>query len=400
VIHIQSKRKPQSLVVPKLFYFCYFAGMAALMPFLALYYQQIGLSARQIGLLSSISPLVLLLAAPLWGALADATQQYRRILLFAISGLLLAVFALSQAHSLLWLLPAIVAYAFFNAPIMPLVDHSVLTLLGERKQEYGRQRVWGAFGWGGMAALAGPIIERWGLAWAFYLCLALMGANLLAGARLIVSPMQLSTPFRRGAQQLLTNWPWLVFLITLFLNGLGMSFTNNFLFLYMNQLQAGESLMGLSLVIATLSEIPVFFFAEHLLARWGARTLLIAALLAQTVRMFAYAAMPVPWLVLPISLLHGLTFSAMWVAAVAYANASAPPGLGATAQGLLSSVSMGLAGMIGALVGGFLYDAVGPAAMFGWAGIGVLAGLIFFSLTNVGGRATQLGKPDAGLHRD
>ncbi len=175
------------------------------MPFLALYYQQLGLSARQIGLLSSISPLVLLLAAPLWGALADATQQYRRILLFAIVGLLVAVFALSQANSLLWLLPALVAYAFFNAPIMPLVDHSVLTLLGERQQEYGRQRVWGAFGWGGMAALAGPIIERWGLAWAFYLCLALMGVNLVAGARLIVSPMHLSTPFRRGAQQLLTN---------------------------------------------------------------------------------------------------------------------------------------------------------------------------------------------------
>src|SRR4051812_1334028 len=92
-----------SMTIPKLFYFCNFAAMAAIMPFLALYYKQVGLTGREIGLVASLSPLVSLLAAPLWGGLADATQQHRRLLFLAISGFLAAVLALSFAHTLLWL---------------------------------------------------------------------------------------------------------------------------------------------------------------------------------------------------------------------------------------------------------------------------------------------------------
>lgn len=373
-----------SMAITKLFYFCNFAALAAVMPFLALYYKQIGLTGREIGLLASISPLITLLAAPLWGGLADATQQHRRLLLLAISGFLVSVFALSFANTLLWLLLLVSAYSFFNAPIMPLMDNSVIEALGEHKREYGKQRLWGSIGWGGGAAVMGLVIERYGLAWGFYSAILIMSINLFAATRLTVSRAKLSSSVWGNLRYFGTSWPWLVFLTTIFINGLGMSFTNNFLFLYMNSMQASKTLMGITLAATTASEVPVFFFSQYLLRRLGARGLLITALLAQVVRMFAYALMPAPWFVLLINLLHGLTFSAMWVAAVNYANESAPAGLGATAQGLLSGVSMGLAGMIGALIGGVLYDSIGPAAMFGCAGVAVFLGLIFFM---VAGRA-------------
>ena len=146
--------------------------------------------------------------------------------------------------------------------------------------------------------------------------------------------------------------------------------------------------MGLSLLVATISEVPIFFFGDRLLQRWGARGLLLFALGANVVRMFSYALMPAAWLVLPIHLLHGLTFSAMWMASVSYANRAAPPGMGATAQGLLSGISMSLAGATGALLGGLFYETVGPAAMFGWSGVCVLLGLLFFAIA--GRRARDL----------
>ncbi|MFN8495459.1 MAG: major facilitator superfamily domain-containing protein 6 [Caldilineaceae bacterium] len=367
-----------SMAIPKLFYFCNFAAIAAVLPFLALYYKQLGLTGREIGLLASISPLITLLAAPLWGGLADATQQHRRLLLLAISGFLVSVLALSFANTLLWLLPIVVIYSFFSAPIIPLVDNSVLEALGEHKQEYGKQRLWGSIGWGAGAAVMGLIIERYGLAWGFYGCILIMSINLFAATRLTISRAKLGNNFWGNICYFVTSWPWLVFLITIFINGLGMSFTNNFLFLYMSSMHASKTLMGITLTATTASEVPVFFFSQYLMRRLGARGLLIAALFAQVVRMFAYALMPAAWFVLVINLLHGLTFSAMWVAAVNYANESAPDGLGATAQGLLAGISMGLAGMMGALIGGFLYDSVGPAAMFGCAGVAVLLGLLFF----------------------
>ncbi len=374
--------------IPRLFYFCYFAAMAALTPFLALYYRQIGLSEGQIGLLAGIPPLLGLVAAPLWGALADATQQHRRLLTVAVIGSAGAVALLSQVTSLAWLLPVVALYAFCNNPIIPLVDNSVLLMLGDRKAEYGKHRLWGAIGWGVAATVFGALIERSGLQWAFVGSIVLLGGCLYAAQKLKVQPISIGQPFWQGMRFFITRWPWVVFLITLFLNGMAGGVGNNFLFLYLDQLQASKSLMGLSLLVATLSELPIFFYGDRLLQRFGARGLLLIALGANAIRMFSYALMPAAWVTLPIHLLHGLTFSAMWLAGVSYTNRAAPPGMGATAQGLLSGVSMGLAGAAGALLGGRLYETVGPAAMFGWSGLIVLVGLLFFAVA--GRRARDL----------
>ncbi|MEZ4659403.1 MAG: MFS transporter [Caldilineaceae bacterium] len=79
------------------------------------------------------------------------------------------------------------------------------------------------------------------------------------------------------------------------------------------------------------------------------RWLLVLAFGGRIVRLFAYAVISQPVLVLPVQLLHGLTFSAMWVAGVAYADRIAPPGLGATAQGQFAGVSeAGLSSATGA----------------------------------------------------
>lgn len=377
------------MTMPRLFYFCYSAAMAAISPFLALYYRQSGLTEGQIGLLAGIPPLLGLIAAPLWGALADATQQHKRLLALAVVGTAGAVALLSQIASLGLLVPVVALYAFCNTPIMPLVDNSVLLLLGDRKADYGKHRLWGAVGWGVAAPVLGALIERFGLSWAFSAALLLLGSCLYAVQRLAVQPVSMGQPFWQGMRFFVTRWPWIVFLITLFLNGVAAGVGHNFLFLYLDQLHASKTLMGISLLVEAVSEVPVFFFGNRLLQRWGARGLLLVALGANALRMFSYALMPAAWLVLPIHLLHGLTFSAMWIAGVSYANRAAPPGMGATAQGLLSGVSLGLAGATGALVGGVLYEWSGPALMFAWSGVVVLVGFLFFALAGRQEQAVQ-----------
>jgi MFS transporter, PPP family, 3-phenylpropionic acid transporter len=144
--------------------------------------------------------------------------------------------------------------------------------------------------------------------------------------------------------------------------------------------------MGISLTFATLSEIPVLFFSDNLLKKFEARRLILFSLVIFSLRAFAYSVMQVPWVVLPIQLTHGLTFSTMWIAGVAYVNEIAPEGLGATAQSLFSSVTMGLGAMVGGFAGGFLYQAVGSASMFRIAGYGVMVFIIVFVLFGQGRR--------------
>jgi PPP family 3-phenylpropionic acid transporter len=364
------------------FYLFYFAAAAALFPFIALYYEQVGLSFPQIGLLAGMPPLITLLSAPLWGGLADVTRQHHRLLGLAICGTLIAVLALSGIAVFHWLVPVVFVYAFFAAPIMPLIDSTVIDLLGERRSQYGKQRLWGALGWGVAAPVVGLLVERTSLQWAFYSYLILMFGALLVSFRLPVGHMGIGRQFWRGLPLLFTNWQWILFLMTVLIGGLSLAITINFLFLFLNDLGASKSLMGLSLTVATMSELPVWFLSNRLLSRWGTRGLLALSLVASALQAFAYSSLRTPWLVMPIQLLHGPAFSAMWVAGVSYANEIAPPGMRATAQGLFSGVAMGLRSMLGALIGGLLYDSLGAVLTFRWGGVSALLGLFLFVLTS------------------
>ncbi len=370
------------MIRPKASYFFYFAAGSCLMPFIALYYAQNGLSASQIGLLAGLLPLVTLVSAPLWGGLADALGRHHALLLVAIGGSMAAVLGLSQATSLRWLIPLVMVNAFSLAPVIPLIDNTVLTMLGERRSLYGRQRLWGAVGWGVVAPVAGWLIDRTGMSAAFGGYVILLFGCLLAVAGLPVGRVSIGGSYWRGVRRLLGNWQWVVFLASIFIGGLVMSIEMSFLFLYMDRLGASKTLMGLSLAVSTVSELPVWFFANRLITRLGTRKVLVLSLLACAAQGFGYSLMTNPLVVLPIQLLHGLAFSASWAAGVAYSGEIAPEGMGATAQGVFSGVSFGLRSALGAFLGGMLFDTLGPAAAFRWGGIAALVGIGFFLMVS------------------
>jgi PPP family 3-phenylpropionic acid transporter len=181
------------------------------------------------------------------------------------------------------------------------------------------------------------------------------------------------------------NRELLLFLLAVFVGGAGLAVMNNYLFLYLSDLGAGKGLMGFSLTVATLSEMPVLFFSGRLLERWRPTGLLVVSLLAYAARAFAYSIMGTPELVLPIQLLHGLTFALMWAAGVTYMARVAPAGMETTAQGLFGGVMIGLGGAAGGFFGGFLYDATGPVVMFRLASLAALAtALLVRFVSNMG----------------
>ncbi len=158
----------RSLLPFKALYFFIYAAMAALMPFLTLYYERMELTGRQIGVLAAIPPLITFISAPLFGFIADLTQRPRVLLGISVSSVALGIFLLTTAETFGGLFLAVFVYAFFFAPILPIVDRSVLRVLGDRKDQYGKQRLWGAIGWGLIGPVAGILVDQRGLIWAFY----------------------------------------------------------------------------------------------------------------------------------------------------------------------------------------------------------------------------------------
>lgn len=362
----------------KIFYFFFFAAVASLMPFLALYYDQQGLTGTQIGLLGGISPLMIIFGSSFWGAIADLTNQHQRMMTITLAGAMAATLFLSFAKSLLFLIPAVTTFAFFLFPAVPLIDSSVLALLGTQSNRYGRVRLWGSIGWGVFAPITGWVVDQWGLGWTFYCFIGLMTIPLLISVKLPIQQAQIKNNFWRSVGVLLKNREWILFLTMIFLVGMGISIVNNFLFLYMDHLNTGRTVMGLALTLGTVSEMVIFFYADRLLKHWGTRTLLIFSVSAIFIRLTGYSLVDSAGPVLVLQLLHGLTFGTTLIAGVAYANQIAPPGMQATSQGLLSSVNFGVGGIAGAIMGGWLYDLVGPFLMFRWMGGAVLVGLVAF----------------------
>ena len=364
---------------PKAVYFFYYAALACLAPFMSLYYQEQGMSGAQIGILSGLIPLITWFSSPFWSGIADARQRHRGVLLLVIVGLWLSVVVLFFAGTFPALLIAVILYAFFIGPIVPLVDNAVMAILGERKTGYGRVRLWGSVGWGLAAIALGPLLERGGLNWSFYGFLALMAVNFVVSAGL---PMRLSggarAAYSAGLGVLARNGRFLLLLMASLVFGITLGVLLSYQFLYLEDLGASRTLMALSLTFSTISEIPFWFISSSLLQRFGTSKMIAFALAVTTLRNLAMGAMTNPFWVLPISLLHGPSFAILWAAGVADADAAAPPGLGATAQGLFSGMMFGLGAALGGFLGGPAYEVIGFAALFtllGWLAFGTL--LIF-----------------------
>ncbi len=364
------------------FYFVFFGAAACLVPFLTLYYQGLGLSGREIGLLSGIVPLITMFGASIWSMISDATGKHRLLFLVSIGGVWLSVLLMTQASTFLQLIPVVILYALFFSPIIPLTDNSVMAALGDQGSEYGRIRVWGSYGWGIAAIIIGPITEHHGLQWGFVGFLSIWLLLFFIGSRLPMAVAGAGGRFWQELRILLSDHNWFLFLAVALIEGMSLGIFLSFLFLYLEELGASRTIMGWSLMAATLSEIPIFLYSRRLLKRWNTQFLLALSLAFTVVRAFAYVNMTAPWQVLLISLLHGPTFALMWTSGVAYANKMAPPGLGATAQGVFSGTAMGLGSALGAFSGGLLYDAYGARVAFQWAGIASLLALILFVWVN------------------
>jgi MFS transporter, PPP family, 3-phenylpropionic acid transporter len=369
---------PRLEVLPRTIYFFFFAAIASLFPFLVIHYQELGLSGTQIGILAALNPLVTVVTAPLWGAFADATQRYKQLLLVMMVGCLLAVFLWSQATQFIWLLPIIALFAFFAGSVMPLIDSSVLARL-ERKERYGKLRLWGTVGFGITSPLVGFITGRAGLEWAFYFYLFFFAITTGFVVFFPISRATLRKPLGVGMLEF-KNKTWLMFLLTIFLGGVGLAIGGNFFSLHMKNLGASQTYIGLSLTFATLGELPFMMFGYKLLKRYPAKNLLLLALFFIALRLAGYALAQVPWHFLIVQLLHGPTFVLIWIAGISYADNLSPPHLKATGQSLFSTTLSGLGGTLGGFVGGILYDTVGAVQMFRFAAVVLVlaGGLLFF----------------------
>jgi PPP family 3-phenylpropionic acid transporter len=341
------------------------------------FYKNSGLSLAQIGVLASVPTIMYVLANPLWAAIADVFHIHKQMLPLTMLLTLPSIWLISQTHSFIPLVGLVLGFAFCLSPIISLADYSVLNLLGDKRYEYGNVRVWGAVGFGISAWLTGAMVQKWGTGMLFVNFFIFMTCGVAVASQLPAPRMVRTESYWKGLRKLVTDARWYGFLLGLFMVGMSFSVINTYFILFVKSLGGGEALFGLSVAMASLSELPVFLFSSYMLRKWPAVRLMMLSVIVMAIRCFLISFMVDPRMALLVQLMHGLSFSLMWTAGVSYTGEIAPPGLGASAQALFSATQFGLASGAGALLGSQIYAAWGPTILFQAASLSALVGLVF-----------------------
>ncbi len=361
-----------------MFYALYYGAIACFMPYIVLYYRQCGFSGGQIGLLTAISPLIGILAAPTLTGFADASRRYRLVMSLALgSGAVIAII-FPIVKTLLPMILLISCYAFLASPITALADNATMSMLAEEKEKYGRIRLGGTIGWAIAATIAGIVAERYGLKYSFWSAGALLFLGLLVSQGFVFSRPGEKVSIRDGVRTLLTRRSWVIFMAIALVAGIGFAALNNYFTFYMEQAGISKAWMGIAMALATISELPLMFFSNRLLKRFKARGLLMLAVASFGIRLLLYAASNNLAIILLFQLINGLTFPVFMVGAVSYAFDNAPPGMGATAQGIMGAMIFGFGSAAGGLLGGLLLGIVPARIMYAIIGVVLLLSLLLF----------------------
>ena len=238
----------------------------------------------------------------------------------------------------------------FMCTTSPILHSTTMELLGQKQDDFGRQRIWGAFGWGAFALISGVLIDHYARRSrdrldhfdpAFYLFLGFMLAAEIS-ASFIVFPPQTSIKSQcQNIPRLIRKPEILGFLVTVCILGMGFGVIGTFLFLFLQEQHSSHTLMGLTLTITCIAELPFLFVSNRVIRFTGHIGALCFSLFCYTVRFLGYSLISNPWAVIPFEMLHGVTYGLSWAACTSYANQNAPPGLALTLQAVFTSVHMG-----------------------------------------------------------
>lgn len=356
----------------------FYGANACLYPYWVLYYQSRGFSGAQTGLLFALSPLIFLVGAPFWTGIADTTRRHGLVMSLTLLGSIgLGVF-FPFLRGFMPVLTMGLLYAFMISPANSFSDAATMTMLGDRKEMYGRVRVGGTIGWGILSVIAGIVIEKYGINLSFWLNAVIMFFAFLVSRKFTFTQVKREVSLKHGLRELFSNQRLVLFLAIAFVCGMALTSINLFFSGYMAELGIGESFMGVALSIPTIAELPALFFADRLLIKLKPHGMLILSMIATMTRLFLYATLTTKTGILVFQLVNGITFASLWVAGVSYVNEIAPPGLSATAQGIFGATVFGFGSAAAGFLGALLLESVGGARMYAIFGVLMLVALVVY----------------------
>ena len=358
-------------------YFLYFGVLGIFLPYFNLYCYNLGFSGLQIGVLSGLRSVALVLFPLIWGMLADRLN-IRRPIYILCNAVSTAIWVMFLFTAEFWpMLIITVFYGMFYAPIISFLEAVTMDVLGAEKKSYGRIRAWGSISFIVMVLVLGKIIDLYSVD--IILVLILAGSLMLAAISVAIPAIQapkkdLLTP---GAGSLLEKRV-IVFLFCAFLMLVSHGAYYGFFSIHLADLGFGSTFIGITWALGSTAEILVMIKSDKIFSRFSLENVLFFSFLVAAFRWIILFFAESATVILLSQILHAVTYGTFHMASILYIDRLAPEKAKTLGQAVNNALTYGLGLMVGFFVNGYVYEITGSFTLFLMSSLIALAAGLFF----------------------
>ena len=344
-------------------YFLYFGVMGVFLPYFNLYCYHLKFSGFQIGVLSGIRSIALVLFPLIWAGLADRFHIRRPIYIFC-SFISTAIWAFYLYTTDFWAMLLItVFYGIFYAPIISFLEAFTMDVLGTEKKSYGKMRGWGTIAFIMMVLLLGKVIDIYSIE--IIITLIFFGSMAQAIISIKIPDIQIKkqTSFSSNAKVLLKR-PVIVFLFCAFLMLVSHGTYYGFYSIHLENLGYGKTFIGISWALASIAEIIVMIKSDIIFKRFSTDNVLFFSFMVAALRWMGLSFTTSSVIILFLQVLHAVTYGTFHVSSILYIDSLTPDEGKTLGQAVNNAVTYGLGLMVGFFINGYLFETLGTFTLF------------------------------------
>ncbi|MEK4514700.1 MFS transporter [Paenibacillus sp. FSL H8-0122] len=324
-----------------------------------------GMTSQRIGIMMAFGTLLAILFQPLWGILVDRYQRTRLVLMLT----LIVPGTIVYLYNVKWLVVIVLVYSLytiFQSTQTPVADAYAVNAASAAGTSFGTIRLFGSIGTALGGYFGGLYLNWLGVTelWIPFLLFNLLALMLVMTIPVNVERRTQHVTFTSGIRQLLGNRVFLLFLAGCFLVNQTLTAFNSFFVLTFQMAGGSFAWSGIALMIASITSVPAMLVAASVLKKYGYEKTLMLASVVYMLRWAIQWLIPVPGVMIGVQTLHGMSFGFFYIAAVEYVASITGKELQATGQSLFNMVFVGLGGIAGNLLNGYLLDSGGPGLMY------------------------------------
>ncbi|MFN8413862.1 MAG: MFS transporter [Anaerolineales bacterium] len=370
------------LFFARMYYFAFMGGWGFILPFLNLFYVNLGFNGKQIGFISSTSAVVGMVISPLWVSAVKKHPKARWILQTALILGGLGYYLIGRQQAFAVILIVVFFHALIASGISPMSDSMAVTVSQESGFGYGSVRTFGSLGWIITLLSSGWLVAHFGYIAGF---LGVFGMWMLAASVLL--PMkthyftsqqflnQPKTNLQTAIQVVMKDKVLLGFAIALivvgFLNNGVLQFENVFL----SKLGASKQLISVAGIMGAIVELPFMIYADRIARRVGVHRLMLIALSMYFFLRITVLLLPSIVTIMAVRFVGGVAFSFYTVCFIGLISSRTKANETGTVLALYTVTIAGLVNIVAAPISGAIFDVIGPRWLYALSATGYVIGV-------------------------